>query len=93
MKHKISLLLTIGALAFGSTAVGLVGAKSAQLTKATDADDGHSWGLIGGFSGNSWTSDVATSTAYDAATGTKTLSYLIPEGTAFKIRADTAWFR
>ena len=37
MKHKISLLLTIGALAFGATAAGLVEAKSAQLAKAEDA--------------------------------------------------------
>lgn len=93
MKAKKSCLcLTAMVLALGvGVSLGALAHSNPVLVAATDADDGHSWGLIGSFSGNSWVSDVATSSAYDSAAGTKTLSYYIPEGTAFKIRADGAW--
>jgi hypothetical protein len=74
--------------------------NNAQKVGAVDANDGSYWGLIGAFSGNSWSSDVCTTTAhgdssaqgYESATGTKTLGpYSIPANTEFKIRANSAW--
>ena len=85
---KIWISLSAFGLALSMTTVGLVGAnESAFLSKA---DSGHTWGLIGSFSGNNWNSDVATST-YDSENSRDVLSYTISEGTAFKIRADSAW--
>jgi len=60
MKHKLSLLLTIGALAFGGTAAGLVGAKSAQLTKAAAGDYTSSIQLVGAALDVGWTNTANT---------------------------------
>jgi len=85
---KIWISLSAFGLALSMTTVGLVGAnESAFLSKA---DSGHTWGLIGSFSENSWGGDVATS-SYDEGLEKDVLSYTISEGTAFKIRADSAW--
>lgn len=90
MKKKLmglGLVLSLGL----AGAVLAVSFNPVVATHAVDSDDGHTWGLIGSFSGNSWSSDVATSSAYNATTGTKTITYGIQEGTTFKIRADSAW--
>jgi len=102
LKAKVNLwLLGLTALAVGAAGVSLSSLNSnPSKVGAVDANDGHSWGLIGSFSGNSWSSDVCSTTAhgdssaqgYESATGTKTLGpYNIPAGTAFKIRADNSW--
>lgn len=80
-------LSTIG-LTLGMAVAGLVGAGNISSAKA--ADDGHTWGIIGAFTGNSWSSDVATST-YDSVSDKHIVSYTITEGTKFKIRADGDW--
>ena len=82
------------ATAVGVLALGVAGyslGKPATKTAAVDADDGHTWGIIGTFPGNNWESDYVKSGAYDAETGKKTLVVSMVEGTAFKIRADEAW--
>ncbi len=47
-------------------------------------------GVIGGFDGNSWSSDVAKLT-YNTATGAWEGSCIIPAGTEFKFRANNDW--
>jgi len=82
MKHKLSLLLTIGALAFGGTAAGLVGAKSAQLTKATTTDTVVLRGKIGGV--DYWSADYRTFT-YNSTTSRFELTVYLSADDAFKV--------
>ena len=86
---KIWISLSAFGLALSMTTVGLVGANIISTAKADS--NGHTWGLIGSFSGNNWNSDVATST-YDSEYSRDVLSYTITEGTQFKLRADASWF-
>lgn len=79
----------VGVLALGAAGYSL--GKPAIKTAAVDADDGHTWGIIGTFPGNNWESDYVKSGAYDAATGTRKLVVSMTAGTGFKIRADNAY--
>jgi hypothetical protein len=99
--NRILTALTVVAVAGAGISVGAVAANNkAQEADAIDANDEYYWGLIGGFSGNSWSSDVCTTTAhgdssaqgYESTTGTKTLGpYNITSSIEFKIRANSGW--
>jgi len=76
------------ALALGAVASGLVGAGKAEPTKAVTPGSGHTWGLIGDFTG--WSYDAVTST-FNEEDDVDEITYTLAEGSVFKIRADEAW--
>ena len=87
MKHKISLLLTIGALAFGSTAVGLVGGKGTQVAKAATTDTVVLRGIIGGV--NYWEGNYRAF-SYNNSTSRFELTVLLNANDKFKLFDSTA---
>ena len=64
--------------------------KAPQTVEATQTGSGHTWGIIGAFPGHEWADPVATST-YDSVKDADIVSYFIPEGIDFRIRADNSW--
>jgi hypothetical protein len=89
--NRILTALTVVAVAGAGISVGAIAANN-KAQEADATDDGKTWGLIGGFSGNSWSSEVCLSGSYDSSTDTKNLGpYNIPASTEFKIRPQGTW--
>jgi hypothetical protein len=85
-----AVVAAVGLLAVGAAGHSL-GKPATVNASAGETDDGKTWGIIGSFPNNNWSSDYATSSATDTTNGTKTLIVNIPEGTEFKIRANTTF--
>lgn len=63
---------------------------SVDLTTMTWSTLATTWGIIGGFTGNSWSSDVSTMT-YNAVTGNWEGTFTITGSTEWKFRANAGW--